>query len=158
MLSLLVQVHLTNDEDAIKQVSLHPNNTGKLSWQILASDQNSPLYTKIDHWMQLYAIGKQPNIPLPISLDALPEFTHLTLSALRTVPFGKTTTYHALACAVGAPKSARAVGNACGSNPCPLIIPCHRVIKTSGEIGGFSGGGGTSIKAQLLAFEGYVLG
>ena len=64
---------------------------------------------------------------------------------------GKTVSYQELATMTGHPKSARAAGSACGRNPCPLIIPCHRVITSAGKLGGFTAG--LEIKKLLLAFE-----
>ncbi len=104
-------------------------------------------------WLSLYAQKKQP-APLLLQLDK-PAFTHQILSKLQTIPFGQTTTYRGLAEEIGRPKAARAVGNACGSNPFPLLIPCHRVLHTTGGLGGFSCG--LEIKRRLLAFEGVDL-
>ncbi len=108
--------------------------------------ENIPL---ILEWLSLYAQKKQPS-PLPLELHK-PPFTSHILTALQKIPFGETTTYQSLAIKLGNPKAARAVGNACGSNPFPLFIPCHRVLHTSGGLGGFSCG--LEIKRRLLAFE-----
>jgi len=72
---------------------------------------------------------------------------------IRKIPLGETRTYKCIAEAIGVPASYRAVANACGSNPMPISIPCHRVIRTDGSVGGYSGPGGTSAKAVLLAVE-----
>ena len=69
------------------------------------------------------------------------------------IPKGKTKSYKEIAIAIGRPKSSRAVANACGKNPYPLEIPCHRVIKSNGEIGGYSGKGGVKVKRILLSKE-----
>lgn len=74
--------------------------------------------------------------------------------AMAAIPLGETRTYGALARAVGAP--AQAVGQACGANPLPIVIPCHRVVGTHG-FGGFSAPGGVETKAALLRFEGALL-
>ena len=66
---------------------------------------------------------------------------------------GKTKTYSELANILGKPKSARAVANACGKNPYPIEIPCHRVIKSNGELGGYSAKGGSKAKRILLSKE-----
>ena len=62
------------------------------------------------------------------------------------IPKGKTKSYKEIAIAIGRPNSSRAVANACGKNPYPIEIPCHRVIKSNGEIGGYSGKGGVKVK------------
>ena len=73
------------------------------------------------------------------------------------IPKGKTKTYKEIAIKIGHPNSARAVANACGKNPYPLIIPCHRVIRSDGSMGGYSGKGGVKIKRFLLKKEGIKL-
>jgi methylated-DNA-[protein]-cysteine S-methyltransferase len=78
--------------------------------------------------------------------------------ATRQVGWGRTTTYGALAREVGHPNAARAVGQAMGRNPVPIIIPCHRVLASGGGLGGFSAFGGGDTKQRLLALEGIRLG
>jgi methylated-DNA-[protein]-cysteine S-methyltransferase len=89
----------------------------------------------------------------PITLDGLSPFTASVLAACREVRFGQTTTYSGLATKVGRPGGARAVGNALARNPLPLIIPCHRVVRSDGRIGGFSALGGTTVKKKMLDLE-----
>jgi methylated-DNA-[protein]-cysteine S-methyltransferase len=74
------------------------------------------------------------------------------LAATARVPFGRTTTYGELAGKIGHPKAARAVGNALGSNPIPIVVPCHRVLRTGGALGGYAGG--LDRKERLLRLEG----
>ena len=69
------------------------------------------------------------------------------------IPYGQTSTYKDIASAIGKPNSSRAVANACGKNPYPLTIPCHRVIRTDGKLGGYSGEGGIKTKKKLLKQE-----
>lgn len=87
----------------------------------------------------------------PVDLSALTPFQRRILVELRQVPRGATIAYGALAARAGHPRSARAVGGACGANPVPLWIPCHRVLAAGGGIGGFSGA--LAIKRALLALE-----
>jgi len=70
------------------------------------------------------------------------------------IPMGRVTTYGAIAKAMGFPRAARAVGNALGANMNPIVVPCHRVVRSDGELGGYSGGEGRVTKAKLLAREG----
>ena len=72
---------------------------------------------------------------------------------LKTIPKGKVTTYSKVAKAIGYPKAARVVANAIGNNPNPIIVPCHRVIRADGTIGGYSGIGGIKKKKALLKKE-----
>ncbi|MCX5818586.1 MAG: methylated-DNA--[protein]-cysteine S-methyltransferase [Deltaproteobacteria bacterium] len=90
-----------------------------------------------------------------LDLDGMKGFVRRTLTACREIPRGRVVTYGGLAAALGAPGAARAVGNAMGSNPFALIIPCHRVIRSGGGLGGF-GGGGPAMKRRLLEQEGVV--
>ena len=76
---------------------------------------------------------------------------------LKTIPKGKVKTYKAVAIAVNRPKSARAVANACAKNPYAPKVPCHRVIRSDGRLGGFSGPGGIKTKKKLLKKEGFFL-
>ncbi len=72
---------------------------------------------------------------------------------LKKIPKGEVRTYREIAFAIGKPNSARAVANACGRNPRPIEIPCHRVIRSDGRLGGYSGKGGISKKLRLLKKE-----
>lgn len=71
------------------------------------------------------------------------------------IPYGKTKTYKEIAISLGKPNSARAVANACGKNPYPIDIPCHRVIRSDGNIGGYSAAGGEKKKLELLKAENF---
>ncbi len=81
------------------------------------------------------------------------EFEVKVWEEISKIPYGETRTYKDLAIAIGKPDSARAVANACGKNPYPPIIPCHRVIRTDGKLGGYSGKGGIKTKKKLLKQE-----
>ena len=78
-------------------------------------------------------------------------------SEIDKIPRGEVITYSQIAKNIGKPKAARAVANACGANPNPITTPCHRVICSNGDIGGYSGTGGVSRKIELLREEGLTL-
>ena len=78
--------------------------------------------------------------------------------AISKIPRGQVRTYKELAKLIKRPKAARAVANACGKNPYPIKIPCHRVIRSDGSLGGYSGRGGISAKKDILKKEGYNFG
>ena len=84
------------------------------------------------------------------------DFQKMVWTELKKIPFGETRTYKEIAVAIGKPKAARAVANACGKNPYPIIIPCHRVVRSDGTIGGFTGDGGVEKKRQLLRQENHL--
>lgn len=76
---------------------------------------------------------------------------------LKKIPKGQVRTYKEIAIAIGKPNAARAVANACGKNPRPIKIPCHRAIRTDGGLGGYSAKGGVSQKRKLLQMEGVII-
>ena len=96
----------------------------------------------------------QPSVSLPLDIQVT-AFQGRVYSALRTIANGETRSYSAIARQIGEPKAARAVARACATNPVPLTVPCHRVIRENGDIGGY--GGGVERKRELLATEGAVL-
>ena len=81
------------------------------------------------------------------------DFQILVWKEIKKIPNGEVRTYKELAILISRPRSARAVANACGKNPLPLKIPCHRVIGSNGYIGGYSGKGGVKKKIELLKLE-----
>ena len=85
------------------------------------------------------------------------NFQKKVWNEIKKIPKGRTTSYKEIAIAIGHPKAARAVANACGKNPNPIITPCHRVIASDGTIGGYSAEGGVNTKRALLAKEGVYL-
>jgi O-6-methylguanine DNA methyltransferase len=96
--------------------------------------------------------GRAPGEWPPLDLLSGTGFQRQVWDALRQIPPGKTSSYGALARQIGRPKAVRAVGGACGANPLPVLIPCHRVLAADGRLGGFSGG--LDWKRLLLAAEG----
>ncbi len=88
-----------------------------------------------------------------VALDPAGSFVRTVLQTCRKIPAGETTTYGELAVRIGHPGAARAVGSALAQNPVPLIVPCHRVLRTDGSLGGFSAPGGLTTKQKLLDHE-----
>lgn len=104
--------------------------------------------------IQALLAGERPDLTA-IALDpgSLDLFTRRVLDATRAVPAGGTTTYGAIARAVGTANDARAVGAALGRNPYPLLVPCHRVLAADGSLHGFSAPGGIETKRRILEIE-----
>ncbi len=98
---------------------------------------------------QVFA-GEKPTSAPPLDNSAGTDFQRAVWRALTRIPLGETRTYSQIAVAIGRPRAVRAVGTACGANPIPLFIPCHRVVAANG-LGGFSGG--LAWKRRLLAAE-----
>ncbi|MFC1780749.1 methylated-DNA--[protein]-cysteine S-methyltransferase [Planctomycetota bacterium] len=88
-----------------------------------------------------------------LNLDGLSVFNRKVLTTCRQIKFGQILSYSQLSEKIGSPNSGRAVGNALAKNTLPLIIPCHRVIRSDGKLGGFTGPGGTVLKKRLLQHE-----
>ena len=101
-----------------------------------------------------YFSGERRTFMVPFNL-MLPSYFNKVLCEVSKIPFGHTASYQDIAVQTKSPKAARAVGNANAKNPIPIIIPCHRVITSSGELGGY--GGGPDLKKKLLHHEGVNL-
>jgi methylated-DNA-[protein]-cysteine S-methyltransferase len=99
-----------------------------------------------------YFEGRRRAFDLPLDLRALPPFTVEVLRELARVPYGETTTYGALAARVGRPRAARAVGTVMNRNRIPIVLPCHRVVGSTGDLVGYAGG--LDRKLSLLRLEG----
>jgi len=117
------------------------------------SAQKAPSFVRrLGQQLKQYAAGKTVRWSVPVDLSSGTEFQRKVWSALTKIPRGQTRSYAWVARAIGKPDATRAVGTACGANPVPIIIPCHRVIASDGSLGGF--GGGLPMKRQLLRLEG----
>jgi len=106
--------------------------------------------------LEEYFEGKRRRFDLKVDRRLIHGIAREVLAATSRVPFGRVTTYGELAGRIGHPKAARAVGNALGSNPIPIVIPCHRVLRAGGALGGYAGG--LDRKTRLLALEGHLPG
>lgn len=92
--------------------------------------------------------------PGPVDLSRVGPFQRRVLEQLRRIPRGEVRTYRTIAQEIGHPGATRAVGTACARNPVPLVIPCHRVVRSDGGLGGYSLRGGVALKRRLLEEEG----
>ncbi len=101
-----------------------------------------------------YLAGRRTAFEVPVDLSRMTAFQQEVLQAACQIPRGQVRTYSDLARQIGRPKAARAVGQALGSNPVPIVVPCHRVLAADGSLRGYSGGGGIATKEQLLRLEG----
>ena len=90
---------------------------------------------------------------VPLDLADVPDFNRRVYDVARTIPPGATLTYGEIATRLGVPKEAREVGQALGRNPCPIVVPCHRVLAADGKSGGFSANGGVDTKMRMLSIE-----
>jgi O-6-methylguanine DNA methyltransferase len=125
-------------------------------------DAQQPVPTTIRRWhratvaaLKRALAGRAPQALPPLDLSSGTAFQQRVWTVMRKIACGKTRSYSEIARAIGKPKAVRAVGGACGANPIPVLVPCHRVLAANGMIGGFSGG--LDWKLKLLEREGVNL-
>jgi methylated-DNA-[protein]-cysteine S-methyltransferase len=110
-----------------------------------------PVRRELDEYFE----GRRQEFETPIDWSYLAGFTREVLRATAAIGFGEVSTYAGVAEAAGSPRAVRAAGNALGANPMPVIVPCHRVLRTGGALGGYTGG--IERKEFLLRLEGRLL-
>ena len=122
-----------------------------ISWKNgVPAGNGSPLLDEAARQLQAYFEGKLSHFDLPLALAGSP-FENRVWTAMQQIPYGETRCYGDLAAAIGS--APRAVGGACGRNPIPIVVPCHRVLAKTG-MGGYSGARGLHTKRALLRLEG----
>jgi methylated-DNA-[protein]-cysteine S-methyltransferase len=102
--------------------------------------------------LEEYFAGRRRDFELPLDWRLSHGFSRRVLRATARIPFGRVSSYGEIAAAAGSPRGYRATGNALGANPLPIVVPCHRVLRTGGGLGGYTGG--VERKRTLLAIEG----
>ena len=111
----------------------------------------------IDRIIKLLAGERDDLADIALDLDGVPEFNRGVYDIARTIPPGETLTYGDIAKRLGGVELSRDVGQALGRNPCPIVVPCHRVLAAGKKPGGFSARGGVDTKLKILAIEGAVV-
>jgi methylated-DNA-[protein]-cysteine S-methyltransferase len=104
--------------------------------------------------LDLYFAGKLTEFDLPLDWRLSRDFRRRVLRAIARIPYGQTRSYTQMATSAGNVRAVRAAGTACGSNPIPVVVPCHRVLRSGGALGGY--GGGLPMKEGLLRLEGVL--
>lgn len=127
-----------------------------LDWGRGRDRADTPLLRRARDQLQAYFDGERMAFDLPLAPHGT-DFQRKVWDALRAIPAGETRTYADIARAVGC-RAARAIGQANGANPIPILIPCHRVVAADGSLGGYSGGEGEATKRYLLDLEGAAPG
>lgn len=125
----------------------------RLVWAIGRKRRNArpgPLLAEAERQLAAYFSGRLTSFDLPLAPEGSP-FAGKVWGLMQQIPHGETRSYGSLARALNS--SARAVGRACGANPLPILVPCHRVVGAGGRLCGYSGQGGIATKARLLALE-----
>jgi len=134
-------LHITADETCIHSIDIGDGP---------AATAETSLLQRAVTQLTAYFAGTGQQFDLPLAAPAT-EFQAKVRTAMLAIPYGETRSYGEIAKSIGGVP--RAVGQACGSNPIPIVVPCHRVLAAGGSIGGFSGGAGTPTKRKLLALE-----
>jgi methylated-DNA-[protein]-cysteine S-methyltransferase len=111
----------------------------------------------IDRIIKLLAGGHDDLRDIALDLDGVPEFNRSVYDIARAIPPGQTLTYGDIAKRLGGVELSRDVGQALGRNPCPIVVPCHRVLAAGQKPGGFSANGGVATKLKMLAIEGALV-
>jgi|MudIll2142460700_1097286.scaffolds.fasta_scaffold23654_3 methylated-DNA-[protein]-cysteine S-methyltransferase len=111
-------------------------------------------FRKLETLLDRYLRGQKVDFDVPYSLEGMGDFTKKVLLEVKKIPWGRAMSYGAVSKKIGYANAARAVGQAVGRNPIPIVIPCHRVLQGDGGLGGF--GLGLHVKERLLALEGFT--
>lgn len=143
---------IEGNEQAVTRIDLPGTRPTSKSSQRASREVSRPVTSAVRQ-LEEYFAGERREFDLPIELRGT-TFQQEVWLALAEIPYGKTVSYAELAKMVGRPGAYRAVGQANGSNPIPIVLPCHRVVASGGGIGGY--GGGLTMKRRLLALEGVI--
>ncbi|EKZ1455937.1 methylated-DNA--[protein]-cysteine S-methyltransferase [Listeria monocytogenes] len=139
---------ITIDEKWIRNISYdEPKNWELLEGTIIEKELFQALTTQLDDYFE----GKREHFDLPMLLKGT-DFQQKVWQALSEIPYGVVVSYKDIAISAGSPKAVQAVGQANRANPIPIIIPCHRCVKSNGELGGYNGAD-VDKKQYLLALE-----
>jgi len=134
-----------------RKVRVDPAAIAKKAKLDLPIEEGGDRIERVRDELTEYFEGRRRKFRLPLAPQGTP-FQHAVWDAVYAIGFGETTSYGAIAKAIGRPTAFRAVGAANGQNPIPIVIPCHRIVGSAGHLTGF--GGGLPLKAALLAHEG----
>lgn len=145
---------IDSNEDAVTHIAL-PNESPlptvrRQSKEPGNGKRPAPLAAALAQ-LEEYFAGRRRTFDVPLELDGT-EFQRSVWRGLAEIPYGETVSYAEMAMMVGRPHAYRAVGQANGANPVPIVLPCHRVVASGGRLGGY--GGGLGMKRQLLELEG----
>lgn len=124
-----------------------------LDWGWVEGGSETPLLVAARDQLEEYFDGQRQSFDLPLAPSGT-AFQHKVWGAMRRIPYGQVRRYGEVAAELGS--APRAVGTACGRNPLPIIVPCHRIVGASGSLGGYSGLEGVETKRFLLRLEGWV--
>ena len=146
-----IKFDIFSTRKGIRKILLNKKSSQINSMEATKLYADDPFMFSVFTQLKEYFSLKRKKFYVPLDIEGT-EFQKKVWNELKKIPFGKTASYKDIAVAIGNVNAVRAIGMANGKNPVPIIIPCHRVIETSGKLGGYSGGVG--IKEKLLELEG----
>jgi methylated-DNA-[protein]-cysteine S-methyltransferase len=144
------RLRLVATDKALAGVLWENERLGRVRLDAQTENKRHPVLVETERQLEEYFRGRRQEFTLTLDLAGT-EFQRSVWNALLTIPFGETRTYEQIARQIGKPTAMRAVGAANGRNPVSIVVPCHRVIGSSGELTGFAGG--LDAKALLLTLE-----
>lgn len=150
MSSPVGRLMLVATDDGLAAILWENDRPRRVRLQIEAEQNQHPVLVEAERQLEEYFAGQRIRFALNLDLSGT-AFQRKVWDALLTIPCGQTRSYAEIARQVGAPGAARAVGAANGRNPVSIVVPCHRVVGSTGALTGFAGG--LDVKAQLLTFE-----
>jgi methylated-DNA-[protein]-cysteine S-methyltransferase len=143
----LIALDITREDGAVTKKRLRDQYPG-------ATESVKP-FGKIQRLLDQFLRGARVDFDVPFDLGDIGDFSRRVLLEVKAIPYGAVVSYGSIGKRLGYPMAARAVGQAVGRNPIPIVIPCHRVVRSDGRLGGFSMG--LNLKERLLALEGVRL-
>jgi O-6-methylguanine DNA methyltransferase len=150
---------IAGNDSAIYRTYLPSRNSEQIEKRLIRDfpdiKRDNPYFKSLQKQIIAYFQGENLDFStdIPLFIDNFTVFSRRILVACRSIKSGSTITYADLARKAGYPNAGRAVGNVMAKNPLPLIIPCHRVIRSDGKLGGFTAPGGINLKKRLLLHE-----
>jgi len=151
-------VGIVGGESGLRRVYLPERTVGGLRRRIKRdfpdADERAALLPRVADGLKRYFAGEAVAFDVPLDWDGASTFERAVWGACAQVRYGETATYQELGERVGRPRAGRAVGSAMARNPLPIVVPCHRVLRSDGGLGGYSGPGGVAFKRRLLEMEG----
>jgi methylated-DNA-[protein]-cysteine S-methyltransferase len=151
------EILVTRSDKGVNLIAFPKSKWGKFLVALKAAEdvdvtKDDRKFSSLKKQLKSYFAGKKVKFREPLDLTGGTPFQRRVWKAMFKIPSGQTKSYGWLAGQAGGKNKARSVGAACGANPVPIIIPCHRVIRENGGLGGY--GGGLSVKRKLLQIEG----
>jgi methylated-DNA-[protein]-cysteine S-methyltransferase len=148
----LTGVRLPDEREDLLRASMRRRTPGAVEWP--AGDALPSFVEQAIEAIRALLSGQARDLSdLPLDLNGIGEFERRVYAAAQALAPGQTCTYGEMARAIGEPAAMRAVGQALGHNPWPVVVPCHRILAAGGKLGGFSAPGGSETKRRLLVLE-----